>query len=95
MGERNFKKIGKLEFSVEVPMDSDLMVAIELAKEKRDATLDDFIKYVKLGATREDKEKVGIIIDGILQMNENIKVMEDAAIAVRMYKLEQENNKNE
>ena len=95
MNERNFKKIGKFEFSVEVPMDSDLMVAIGLAKLKRDATLDEFLNFIKLGATREDKEKVGITIDGILQMNENIKVMESAAVAVRMYKLEQENNKKE
>ena len=92
MGERNFKKIGKFEFSVDVPMDSDLMVAIELAKEKRNATLEEFEQLIKSGATREDKEKVGTIIDGILQMNENIKVMEDAAIAVRMYKLDQKNN---
>jgi hypothetical protein len=95
MSERNFKKIGKFEFSVEVPMDSDLMVAITLAEEKRNTTLEEFSNFIKLGATREDKEKIFITMESILVMNENIKVMKDAAIAVRMYKLEQENNKKE
>ncbi len=95
MGERDFKKIGKFEFSVQVPMDSDLMVAVALAKGKRDAELEEFIEFIKQGATMEDKEKIGDKMEAILRMNENIKVMEDAAIAVRMYKLEQSNNKKE
>jgi hypothetical protein len=91
MGEKNFKKIGKLEFSIEVPMDSDLAIAVALAKEKRDAELEEFVEFIKQGATREDKEKIFEGMDQLLGMNENIKVMEDAAIAVRMYKLEEKN----
>jgi hypothetical protein len=92
MGEKNFKKIGKYEFSIEVPMDSDLAVAVKLATERRDKKLEEFVDFIKQGASRDDKEKILEHLDGILKMNESIKLMEDAAIAVRMYKLEQKNN---
>lgn len=95
MGDRNFKQIGKFQFAVEVPLDSDLMVAIKLATEKRDATIEDFVDFIKQGATREDKEKIFQKMESILLMNENIKVMEDAAIAVRMYKLNKDDKKPE
>jgi len=91
MGEKNFKKIGKYEFSIEVPMDSDLAVAIRLATERRDKNLEELCDFMKT-ATKDDKEKILEKLDGILKMNESIKLMEDAAIAVRMYKLEQKNN---
>jgi len=91
MADKNFKQIGKFQFSVEVPMDSDLMVAIRLGTEKRDETLEDLCDFMK-SATRDDKEKILEKLDGVLKMNESIKLMEDAAIAVRMYKLEQKNN---
>jgi len=91
MADKNFKQIGKFQFSVEVPMDSDLMVAIKLGTEKRDKTLEDLCDFMK-SATKEDREKILEKLDGILKMNESIKLMEDAAIAVRMYKLEQKNN---
>ena len=93
MGEKNFKKIGKYEFSIEVPVDSDLAVAIRLATERRDKRLEEFADFIKQGASRDDKEKILEHLDGILKMNESIKLMEDAAIAVRMYKLEEEKNK--
>ena len=91
MADKNFKQIGKFQFSVEVPMDSDLMVAIRLGTEKRDEILEDLCDFMK-SATRDDKEKILEKLDGVLKMNESIKLMEDAAIAVRMYKLEQKNN---
>jgi hypothetical protein len=47
-----------------------------------------------LGANRDDKDKILENLDGILKMNESIKLMEDAAIAVRMYKLEEQKNKS-
>ena len=90
MGDKNFKKIGKFEFSVEVPMDSDLAVAVALAKQMRDKGLEEFVDFMKQGATQKDKEKISAGLDEILQINENIKVMEDAAIAVRLYKLEEQ-----
>ena len=49
MGERNFKKIGKFEFSFDIPIDSDLMLAINLAIQKRDKTLDELVKLIKEG----------------------------------------------
>lgn len=90
MGDKDFKKIGKFHFSVEVPMDSDLMVAIKLATERRDRVLEELCDFMKT-ATREDREKILEKLDGVVKMNESIKLMEDAAIAVRMYKLEQKN----
>jgi hypothetical protein len=90
MGDKNFKQVGKLQFSVEVPIDSDLMVAVKLATERRDKGLEEFVDFIKQGATQKDKEKISAGLDEILQINENIKVMEDAAIAVRMYKLDEQ-----
>ena len=89
MADKNFKQIGRLQFSVEVPVDSDLLLAIRLAKEKRDKTLEELVEYVKGGALREDREKIDAGINVILEQNESIKLMEDAAIAVRLYKLEE------
>jgi hypothetical protein len=94
MGDKNFKQIGKFQFSVEVPVDSDLALAIRLATERRDKKLEDFVEFIKLGANRDDKDKILENLDGILKMNESIKLMEDAAIAVRMYKLEEQKNKS-
>ena len=93
MAEKDIKNFGKFESSVEVLIDSDLMIAIKIATERRDNGLEKFVNYIKQGTTQKDKEKISAGLDEILQINENIKVMEDAAIAVRMYKLEQENNK--
>jgi hypothetical protein len=92
MGNVNFKKIGKFEFSLDVPIDSDLMLAIELAKEKRDKTLDDLVALIKEGLLKEDKEKIELRMGVILEQNESIKLMEDALVAVRAYKIDQKNN---
>ena len=92
MGNVNFKKIGKFEFSLDVPIDSDLMLAIELAKEKRDKTLDDLVTLIKGGLLKEDKEKIELKLSVILEQNESIKLMEDAMVAVRVYKIDQKNN---
>jgi hypothetical protein len=94
MGDRNFKQIGKLQFAVEVPVDSDLMLAIKLAKEKRDKTLEELCELIKQGILRENKEKIDTRINVILEQNESIKLMEDAAIAVRLYKLEEKKPEN-
>jgi hypothetical protein len=94
MADRNFKQIGRLQFSVEVPVDSDLLLAIKLAKEKRDKTLDELCEYIKQGILREDREKIDAGINIILEQNESIKLMEDAAIAVRLYKLEEKKPEN-
>ena len=91
MGNVNFKKIGKFEFSLDVPIDSDLMLAIELAKEKRDKTLDDLVTLIKGGLLKEDKEKIELKLSVILEQNESIKLMEDAMVAVRVYKIDQKN----
>jgi hypothetical protein len=90
MADKNFKQIGKFQFSVEVPMDSDLAVAIRLATERRDKNLEELCDFMKT-ATKEDREKILEKLDGIIKINESIKLMEDAAIAVRMYKLEHKN----
>lgn len=92
MGNVNFKKIGKFEFSLDIPIDSDLMLAIELAKAKRDKTLDDLTVLIKTGILKEDKEKIELKINVILEQNESIKLMEDALVAVRTFKLDQKNN---
>ena len=92
MGERNFKKIGKFEFSFDIPIDSDLMLAINLAIEKRDKTLDELVKLIKEGLLKEDKEKIELRLNVILEQNESIKLMEDAMVAVRAYKLDLKNN---
>ena len=92
MGNVNFKKIGKFEFSLDVPIDSDLMLAIELAKEKRDKTLDDLVTLIKGCLLKEDKEKIELKLSVILEQNESIKLMEDAMVAVRVYKIDQKNN---
>jgi hypothetical protein len=92
MGDIKFKKVGKYEFSLDVPIDSDLMLAIELAKEKRDKTLEELVVLIKNGLLREDKEKVLLRVDVILEQNESIKLMEDAMVAVRAYKIDQKNN---
>jgi len=95
MGERNFKQIGKYQFSFDIPIDSDLMLAIELAKEKRDKTLEDLVILIKTGVLREDKDKIFIRIDAILEQNDSIKLMEDAAVAVRAYKLDMKDSGKE
>ena len=64
------------------------MLAIKLATEKRDKTLDDLVNLIKTGILREDKEKIVTRIDTILEQNESIKLMEDALVAVRAYKLD-------
>ena len=92
MGERNFKQIGKYQFSFDIPIDSDLILAIELAKAKRDKTLDDLVILIKEGILKEDKEKIELRLSIILEQNESIKLMEDALVAVRTYKLELKNN---
>lgn len=88
MGEKNFKQIGKYQFSFDVPIDSDLMLAIELATKKRDKTLEDLTNLIKTGVLKEDKDKIILKMDAILEQNESIKLMEDAAVAVRAYKLD-------
>lgn len=95
MGERNFKQIGKYQFSFDIPIDSDLMLAIELAKEKRDKTLEDLVILIKTGVLREDKDKIFTRIDAILEQNDSIKLMEDAAVAVRAYKLDMKDSGKE
>lgn len=95
MGERNFKQIGKYQFSFDIPIDSDLMLAIELAKEKRDKTLEDLVILIKTGVLREDKDKILTRIDAILEQNDSIKLMEDAAVAVRAYKLDMKDSGKE
>jgi hypothetical protein len=90
--DTKFKKIGKYEFSLDIPIDSDLMLAIELAKKKRDETLEDLVTLIKTGVLKEDKEKIELRLTIILEQNESIKLMEDAAVAVRVYKLDQKNN---
>lgn len=94
MGDRNFKQIGKLQFAVEVPVDSDLLLAIRLAKEKRDKTLEELCELIKTGILREDRAKIDAGITVILEQNESIKLMEDAAIAVRLYKLEEKKSED-
>lgn len=95
MTDKNFKKIGKLQFSIDnIPIDSDLMLAIKLATEKRDRTLDELVEILKKGALNEDKDKIVDRFDFILGQNESIKLMEDAMIAVRLYKLSIGENKN-
>jgi hypothetical protein len=97
-GDTKFKQIGKFQFSLDIPIDSDLMLAIELAKEKRDKTITDLSDLLKSGIiideldNKDNKEKISRYVEGILKMNESIKLMEDAAVAVRMYKLDQKNN---
>ena len=97
-GDTKFKQIGKFQFSLDIPIDSDLMLAIQLAVEKRDSTIGDLADLLKSGIIVDDadnkgnKEKILRYVDGILKMNESIKLMEDAAVAVRMYKLDQKNN---
>jgi hypothetical protein len=93
MGERNFKQIGKYQFSFDIPIDSDLLLAIKLAIEKRDRTFDDLATWIKTGGVlKEDREKILFKIDVILEQNESIKLMEDALVAVRAYKLDLKNN---
>lgn len=93
MSEKNFKQIGKFQFSVDIPIDSDLMLAIKLGTEKRDKTVNELADLLKSGIEAENRIKVDTLIDGILKQNESIKLMEDAAVAVRVYKLDQDNNK--
>jgi hypothetical protein len=92
MGERNFKQIGKYQFSFDIPIDSDLLLAIKLAMEKRDRTFDDLATLIKGGVLKEYRDEILSKIDIILEQNESIKLMEDALIAVRTYKLELKNN---
>lgn len=93
MSERNFKQIGKLQFSVDIPIDSDLLLAIKLAVERRDDSLENFVNFIKEGADKEDREKILDKINSILEINYSIKLMQDAAIAVRLYKLDVKNSK--
>jgi hypothetical protein len=95
MGDIKFKNIGKFQFSLDIPIDSDLALAIELAIEKRDKTLDELVKLIKEGLLKEDKEKIELRLSVILEQNESIKLMEDAMIAVRAYKLDQKNNEED
>jgi hypothetical protein len=90
--DTKFKKIGKYEFSLDIPIDSDLMLAIELGTQKRDKTVNDLADLLKGGIEVENRIKVDSLIDGIFKQNESIKLMEDAAVAVRVYKLDQKNN---
>jgi hypothetical protein len=92
MGEKNFKQIGKFQFSLDIPIDSDLMLAIKLGTEKRDKTVNELADLLKGGIEVEHRIKVDALIDGILKQNESIKLMEDAAVAVRMYKLDHKEN---
>jgi hypothetical protein len=64
---------------------SDLMLAIKLAKERRNEKVTYLAdKLVTESVTRKDY--LHELVDGIASMNENIKVMEDALIAVNVYK---------
>jgi hypothetical protein len=92
MGEKNFKQIGKFQFSLDIPIDSDLMLAIKLGTEKRDKTVDELADLLKGGIEVEHRIKVDTLIDGIFKQNESIKLMEDAAVAVRVYKLDHKEN---
>lgn len=92
MGDIKFKKVGKYEFSLDIPIDSDLMLAIELGTEKRDKTVDELANILKGGIEIENRIKVDSLIEGIFKQNESIKLMEDAMVAVRAYKIDQKNN---
>ena len=100
MGDAKFKQIGKFQFSLDIPIDSDLMLAIELGKEKRDKVIGELVDLFKSGVVvdegenKDKKEKVSRFVDVILKMNESIKLMEDAAVAVRVFKLDQKNNED-
>ena len=88
MGEKNFKQIGKFQFSLDIPIDSDLMLAIKLGTEKRDRTVNELADLLKSGIEVNNRIKIDTLIDGIFKQNESIKLMEDAAVAVRVYKLD-------
>ena len=75
------------------PVDSDLMIAIKLARGRRDRTLEDLNLLIQNGILKEDIEKINNKIEAILIENESIKLMEDAILAVRAYKLNLEDNK--
>ena len=93
MSERNFKQIGKYQFSFDIPIDSDLLLAIKLAIEKRDRTFDDLATCIKIGGVlKENRNEMIVKLDTILEQNESIKLMEDALVAVRAYKLDLKNN---
>ena len=68
-------------------------MAIKLAIEKRDRTFDDLATCIKTGGMlKENRNEMIVKLDTILEQNESIKLMEDALVAVRTYKLELKNN---
>jgi hypothetical protein len=75
------------------PVDSDLMIAIKLARGRRDRTLEELNLLIQNGILKEDIEKINNKIEAILIENESIKLMEDAILAVRAYRLNLEDTK--
>jgi hypothetical protein len=67
---------------VEIPTDSDLLVAIKYANEVRDEALEEFTERIKQGAVEEDRKVLLDKFDRLLKMNENIKLLEDAVLLV-------------
>jgi hypothetical protein len=65
-----------------IPKDSDLLAAINLATELRDEELESFVERIKQGATEFDKIVLQNKFDKLLKMNENIKLLEDAVVTV-------------
>ncbi len=68
--------------TIPLPDDSDLRKAIKMAVELRDEEVEDFIERIKNGALEEDKAVLQAKFDKLLKMNENIKLLEDAAILI-------------
>jgi hypothetical protein len=75
------------------PVDSDLMIAIKLARGRRDRTLEELNLLIQNGILKEDIEKINNKIEAILIENESIKLMEDAILAVRAYRVNLDDKK--
>ncbi len=65
-----------------LPENSDLRKAILMAVELRNEKLEEFIEKIKNGALEEDRAILQARFDNLLEMNENIKLLEDAAVLV-------------